>query len=152
MSLQASCRYYSQGTQAVRPIGFRGRAMLQPISPTVMHMAKGGRTGDMDDQDSSASDEDEPSRTSMNVNDMQNMVMGTPIPTSLPIGSLHMMGGGMVPAHPGRPPKTVLAEIPTKGVDQVPALLQGGEIVIPKALAPGVNKMLKARGIKLPGC
>ena len=150
MSLQASCRYYSQGTNAVRPISFRGGPLtLQPISPTVFHMNRGGIPKTDDD---ASYEEDVAKYSGMTVNDMHNMVMGTPIPHSLPIGSLHMARGGMVPAHPGRPPKTVLAEIPTKGVDQVPALLQGGEIVIPKALAPRVNKMLKAKGIKLPGC
>jgi len=141
MSLQASVRYYSHGSAGVRPIITNRRAVLQPISPTVFHMNRGGKPKTGDD-----------ATYGMTANHMRNMVMGTPIPTTLPIGSLHMAGGGKVPAHPGRPPKTVLAEIPTKGVDQVPALLQGGEIVIPKKIAPKVNAMLKAKGIHLPGC
>jgi hypothetical protein len=96
--------------------------------------------------------EDSYAHCGMNVNDMRNMVMGTPTPHSLPIGSLHMAHGGLVPSHPGRPPKYVTAQIPTKGVDQVPALLQGGEIVIPKNIASKVNRYLKSEGIHLPNC
>jgi len=38
----------------------------------------------------------------------------------------------------------------TCGVDNVPALLQGGEIVIPKKYAPKVGHFLKQEGIHLP--
>jgi len=123
----------------------------------------------------------------MNVNMMHNMVMGSPTPFSLPIGSLHLgesvnykhggmvdpmlskalgqiteqrpnvvrqglrlMDGGHVPATRGRPPKNELVIMPTKGVDNVPAMLQGGEIVIPKKYAPRVGRILKQEGIHLP--
>lgn len=90
------------------------------------------------------------SRGGITRNEMQNMVMGSHTPHSVPIGSIHFESGGKVPYTPDS--KTVLAEIPTKGVDKVPALLQTGEIVIPKKYATKVNKMLKAQGIHLPGC
>jgi len=64
----------------------------------------------------------------------------------------NMANGGMVPTtHIGRPPKYMIARIPTKGVDQVPALLQIGELVIPKKHTPKVENFLKSKGIKLPG-
>lgn len=59
--------------------------------------------------------------------------------------------GGTVPAVKGRPPKEIVAVMKTSGVDNIPALLQGGEIVIPKKHAPKVAKMLKKEGIRLPG-
>jgi hypothetical protein len=59
--------------------------------------------------------------------------------------------GGAVPAVKGRPPKEIVAVMKTSGVDNIPALLQGGEIVIPKKHAPKVARMLKKEGIKLPG-
>jgi hypothetical protein len=86
----------------------------------------------------------------MSVNEMRNMVMGSHQPFSNQIGSIHFENGGKVPDTP--PAKTVLAEIPTSGVDKVPALLQSGEIVIPKKYAKKVNGMLKKEGIHLPGC
>ena len=123
----------------------------------------------------------------MNGNMMRNMIMGSPTPFSLPIGSLHLgesvnykhggmvdpmlskalgqiterrpnvvrqglrlMDGGYVPATRGRPPKNELVIMPTKGVDNVPAMLQGGEIVIPKKYAPRVGRILKQEGIHLP--
>ena len=64
----------------------------------------------------------------------------------------NMANGGMVPTtHIGRPPKYMIARIPTLGVDQVPALLQIGELVIPKKHTPKVEKFLKSKGIKLKG-
>jgi len=123
----------------------------------------------------------------MNGNMMRNMIMGSPTPFSLPIGSLQLgesvnykhggmvdpmlskamghiterrpnvvrqglrlMDGGSVPATKGRPPKNELVIMPTKGVDNVPAMLQGGEIVIPKKYAPRVGRILKQEGIHLP--
>jgi hypothetical protein len=119
----------------------------------------------------------------MNVNMMANMVMGSPTPFSLPIGSLRLgykhggmvdpmlskaLGnvlekrpnvvrqglrleeGGSVPATKGRPPKELLVKMKTNGVDNVPALLQGGEIVIPKKYAPKIGHFLKQEGIHLP--
>ena len=124
----------------------------------------------------------------MNVNMMNNMCFGSPVPTSLPIGCLHLgesvnykhggmidpmlskalgditerrpnvvrqglrlVEGGAVPATKGRPPTNELVVMPTKGVDNVPAMLQGGEIVIPKRYAPKVSMMLKRERIFLPG-
>ena len=120
----------------------------------------------------------------MNVNMMNNMCFGSPVPTSLPIGCLHLgykhggmidpmlskalgditekrpnvvrqglrlADGGAVPATKGRPPTNEIVVMPTKGVDSVPAMLQGGEIVIPKKYAPRVGMMLKRERIFLPG-
>lgn len=89
-------------------------------------------------------------RKGMNVNEMHNMVMGRHIPYATPVGSIHFEHGGKVPDTPAT--KTVLAEIPTAGVDKVPALLQSGEIVIPKKYATKVNNMMKKAGIYLPNC
>jgi hypothetical protein len=83
-------------------------------------------------------------------NEMHNMVMGSHQPYSRGAGSIHFEAGGKVPDTPAS--KTVMVEIPTKGVDKVPALLQSGEIVIPKKHAKKVNAMLKKEGINLPGC
>ena len=161
MSLQASCRYYSQGTRSVakKPslglVPTKGGVRLPPprtgdfTDPTVYHMNRGGKPKTGDD---ASYERDYAKLYGMSVNDMTNMVMGTPQPTYLPVGSLHMEGGGYVPTYTGRPPKTVLAEVPTKGVDRVPALLQGGEIVIPKKYARIVVSMLKDKHIHLPNC
>lgn len=65
--------------------------------------------------------------------------------------AINYADGGAVPAVKGRPPKEIVAVMKTSGVDNIPALLQGGEIVIPKKHAPKVAKMLKKEGIKLPG-
>jgi hypothetical protein len=63
----------------------------------------------------------------------------------------NMAGGGMVPTtHIGRPPKFINVRLMTKGVDQVPALLQQGELVIPKRHTPMVTAFLKSKNIKLP--
>jgi hypothetical protein len=86
----------------------------------------------------------------MTPNEMRNMVMGSHTPHATPIGSIHFEKGGEVPETART--KTVLAEIPTKGVDKVPALLQSGEIVIPKKYATKVNRMMKKEGIHLPNC
>ena len=123
----------------------------------------------------------------LNVNQMTNMVMGSPTPFSLPIGSLrqgdavnykhggmvepmlskalgsivehrpnvvrqglHLIDGGVIPTIKGRPPKEELVVMPTKGVDQVPAMLQCGEIVIPKKYAPRIATILQREGIHLP--
>lgn len=64
----------------------------------------------------------------------------------------HKKKGGLVPTtHTGRPPKYIHAKIPTAGVDMVPALLQQGELIVPKKHTPKVEKFLKSKGIKLPG-
>lgn len=123
----------------------------------------------------------------MSVNQMNNMVFGSPTPFSLPIGCLrlrhggmvnggmiksainHAMGyplekrpnlvrqglklanGGKVQAYKGRPPGEIVAVMKTAGVDNIPALLQGGELVIPKKDVPKVSKMLRKEKIVLPG-
>ena len=57
--------------------------------------------------------------------------------------------GGLVPTvHVGRPPKYVAVR--TAGVDQVPALLQQGELVVPKRHTPLVIRYLKSKNINLP--
>jgi hypothetical protein len=62
-----------------------------------------------------------------------------------------MYGGGKVPTtHIGRPPKFMTVKIMTKGVDQVPALLQQGELVIPKHHTPMVEEFLRQHNIYLP--
>ena len=86
----------------------------------------------------------------MVISDMRNLKMGSHKPFSMPIGSLCFEQGGKVPYTP--PVKTVLAEIPTSGVDRVPALLAPNEIVIPTKYADKVNKFLKRNGIHLPNC
>ena len=63
---------------------------------------------------------------------------------------LRLENGGMIDANKGRPPKEILVKMETKGVDNIPALLQGGEIVIPKKYAQRVGKMLKKENINLP--
>jgi hypothetical protein len=63
----------------------------------------------------------------------------------------NMRGGGHVPTkHLGRPHKFVNVRLMTKGVDQVPALLQQGELVIPKKFTPMVEAFLKSKRIHLP--
>jgi hypothetical protein len=63
----------------------------------------------------------------------------------------NMAGGGMVPTtHIGRPPRFINVRLMTQGVDQVPALLQIGELVIPKRHTPMVSAFLKTKNIKLP--
>jgi len=62
-----------------------------------------------------------------------------------------MYAGGKVPTtHIGRPPKFMTVRIMTKGVDQVPALLQQGELVIPKKHTPMVEAFLRHNKIYLP--
>jgi len=62
-----------------------------------------------------------------------------------------MYAGGKVPTtHIGRPPKFMTVRIMTKGVDQVPALLQQGELVIPKKHTPMVEEFLRQKNIYLP--
>lgn len=60
------------------------------------------------------------------------------------------LGGLLETTHRGRPPKYLHVKIPTKGVDQIPCLLQQGEVVIPKRYVPRVAKMLKKANIHLP--
>lgn len=58
--------------------------------------------------------------------------------------------GGVVETRHGRPPKFVTMKLPTAGVDRIPALLQGGELVIPKRLAPRVVSYLASIDERLP--
>lgn len=58
--------------------------------------------------------------------------------------------GGVVETRRGRPPKIVTMSLPTAGVDRIPALLQGGELVIPKRLAPRVVSYLASIDERLP--
>jgi hypothetical protein len=103
----------------------------------------------------------------MDSNQMNSMVFGSPIPPFLPLMKQSRTGGiiqkfldkrkpiafyegGRVPTVLGRPPKEVWMKVPTKGVDQVPALLQGGEVVIPKKDVPIVSRFLRREHIRLP--
>jgi hypothetical protein len=61
-----------------------------------------------------------------------------------------MTDGGKVKGKKGRPPKEILMKVETKGVDNVPALLQAGEVVIPKKYVKKVSKFLKKEKIHLP--
>lgn len=63
---------------------------------------------------------------------------------------LRLASGGSVPTTLGRPPKNEIVIMPTKGVDSVPAMLQAGEVVIPKKYVSRVTPMLNKAGIKLP--
>lgn len=164
MSLQASVHYYSEGGQVNhdKPTPYRGRES---------RYARGGNPRDMvfdhiprlnpikvdiaprPEKIGIFPDPLKPvlmKRGGMSVSDMKNMIMGSPQPSHTLGGSIHFESGGKVPYTPES--KTVLAEIPTKGVDKVPALLQTGEIVIPKKYATPVNKVLKKMGIHLPNC
>ena len=153
MSLQASVRYYEHGGMIAKTLpspSYRRRERsespkrLAPVKVEIEHPTS--KIGIFPD----------PMKPKlmreggMTVNEMNNMVMGRHITHTSPIGSLHYEYGGKVPETPAT--KTVLAEIPTKGVDKVPALLQSGEIVIPKKYATKVNHMMKKEGIYLPNC
>ena len=63
---------------------------------------------------------------------------------------LKLKDGAVLKANKGRPPKEIIVKMKTAGVDNIPALLQGGEIVIPKKYAPKVAKFLKKEKINLP--
>jgi hypothetical protein len=72
----------------------------------------------------------------------------------VPEGNRPRETSGVVKTHHGRPPKfiqTPWGKEETAGVDQIPALLQGGEIVIPKKYADRVETFLKKEDIILPG-
>jgi hypothetical protein len=111
----------------------------------------------------------------MCVNQMNGMVFGSPTPFSLPIGclrlgykhggiipdvvnhaqsfaieALKLKDGGYIEANRGRPPKEILVKMNTQGVDNIPCLLQGGELVINKKNVPLVTKFLKEKNIHLP--
>jgi hypothetical protein len=102
----------------------------------------------------------------MNVNEMNSMVFGSPTDFRLPIGCYKLANGGMIngplrsqlnltsggklESYLGRPPKEIYVKMKTAKVDQIPALLQGGEIVVPKKYANRVSKMLKKANIHLP--
>ena len=59
-------------------------------------------------------------------------------------------GGFVEPTHFGRPPRFTTIKIPTDGVDQIPALLQQGELVIPKKHVGLVTHFLRHQQINLP--
>lgn len=65
--------------------------------------------------------------------------------------NLYRHGGLVKTTHLGRPPNVVYMKIKTCGVDQVPTLLQQGEIVIPKKYTDKVAKYLKKEKIHLSG-
>jgi hypothetical protein len=67
-----------------------------------------------------------------------------------PNRDLYNKGGFIETTHIGRPKKYVHLRVKTQGVDQVPALLQQGELVIPKKHTPMVIKYLKTKKIRLP--
>jgi hypothetical protein len=103
---------------------------------------------------------------SINVNQMNSMVFGSPTDFRLPIGcyklanggmingnmrpQLNLTSGGKVDGYKGRPPKDIYVKMQTAGVDNVPALLQAGEIVVPKKYAKKVSGLLKKSNIHLP--
>ena len=59
-------------------------------------------------------------------------------------------GGLIETSHRGRPPTFTTMRIKTSGVDQIPALLQQGELVIPKKHVSKVIKFLRYKKINLP--
>jgi len=59
-------------------------------------------------------------------------------------------GGMLETTHLGRPPKYVHMRVPTSGVDQIPCLLQQGELVVPKKHVKKVVKFLRKEKINLP--
>lgn len=61
-------------------------------------------------------------------------------------------GGFIETTHLGRPKKYVHLKVRTGGVDQIPTLLQQGELVIPKKHVKKVITFLKGKKIHLPGC
>jgi hypothetical protein len=68
-----------------------------------------------------------------------------------PNRDLATKGGFIETTHIGRPPKYVHLKVRTAGVDQIPTLLQQGELVIPKKHTPKVIAFLKSKKIHLPG-
>ena len=59
-------------------------------------------------------------------------------------------GGLLETTHLGHPPKVVILKMKTHGVDQIPALLQQGELVIPKKRVKLVEGFLIKNHIHLP--
>lgn len=68
-----------------------------------------------------------------------------------PNRDLATKGGFIETTHIGRPRKYVHLKVRTAGVDQIPTLLQQGELVIPKKYTPKVIAFLKSKKIHLPG-
>jgi hypothetical protein len=64
--------------------------------------------------------------------------------------NLYEKGGFIETTHLGRPPRFTTLRIPTDGVDQVPALLMQGELVIPKKHVSMVVHFLRHHNINLP--
>lgn len=59
-------------------------------------------------------------------------------------------GGLLETTHLGRPPKYVHLTMKTSGVDQIPCMLQQGELVVPKKHVDKVVAFLKTKNIRLP--
>ena len=68
-----------------------------------------------------------------------------------PNTDLATKGGFIETSHLGRPKKYVHLRVRTAGVDQVPCLLQFGELVVPKKHVEKVVKFLKSKKIHLRG-
>lgn len=64
--------------------------------------------------------------------------------------NLYRLGGLVEANQMGRPPKYSYMKVKNMGVDQVPTLLQHGEIVIPVKHVDKVAKFLKSQNINLP--
>lgn len=64
--------------------------------------------------------------------------------------NLYKLGGLVEANQMGRPPNFSYMKVKNMGVDQVPTLLQHGEIVIPVKHANKVAKYLKSQNINLP--
>jgi hypothetical protein len=64
--------------------------------------------------------------------------------------NLYKLGGLVEANQMGRPPTYSYMKVKNMGVDQVPTLLQHGEIVIPVKHVDKVAKFLKSQNINLP--
>lgn len=64
--------------------------------------------------------------------------------------NLYKLGGLVEANQMGRPPTFSYMKVRNMGVDQVPTLLQHGEIVIPVKYVDKVAKYLKSKNINLP--
>jgi len=64
--------------------------------------------------------------------------------------NLYRLGGLVEANQMGRPPRYSYMKVKNMGVDQVPTLLQHGEIVIPVKHVKKVAEFLKSQNINLP--
>jgi hypothetical protein len=62
----------------------------------------------------------------------------------------YVNGGLIETLHIGRPPRFTTMKIKTAGVDQIPVLLQQGELIVPKKHVVEVVKFLRHKKINLP--